>query len=137
MIATGSALFTRLSGDATLSALGCTGVFNGVAPQGAALPHLTVQLVDGFDRRTYGTRATVVEEWMVKAWDTGDSHKRARQLIERVDALLDEGEETFGTVSGWRLLNLRRTAQLPDMSEVDQGVVYRSSGARYEIEVAL
>jgi hypothetical protein len=134
--ALGSALYARLSGDATLTSLGSTGVYQGIAPQGAALPHITIQMADGFDRRVFGARATVVEEWIVKAWDSGASHKRARQLIERVDALLDEDEAGLGTVTGWRLLNLRRSGQLPDMSEIDQGVVYRSSGARYEIEVA-
>lgn len=137
-IATG--LYARLSGDTTggasLTGLGCTGVYQGPAPQGATYPYVVFQLADGEDRRVLGARATIWQDWIVRAWDQGASHKRAKQLADRIDALLDEGEASL-SVSGYTVLSVRRLRALPDTTESDenQGVLYRASGARYEIEV--
>jgi len=131
-IAAGSAIYSRLSGDSTLTSLGCTGIYYGVAPQGAVSPYVTIQLSDGTDTRVFGARATVREVWIIKGWDTGASHKRAKQLSERVDALLDEYDLVVG---GTAAMNCRRIGEMPDLTEDDNGVVYRQAGARYELEV--
>lgn len=138
-IATG--IYNRLAGDSgagSLDALGMTAVYQGVAPQGATPPYVTFQLADGTDRRVFGARATIWQDWIVKAWDEGSSHKRAKQLADRVDALLDEGEASL-TVAGRTVLSVRRIRPLPDTTESDEnqgGLLFRSSGARYEVEVS-
>lgn len=131
-VAAGSAIYARLSGDATLTSLGCTGVHYAVAPQQAAYPYVTIQLMDGTDTRVFGARATVQERWAIQAWDTGGSHKRAKQIAERVDALLDEYDLVVG---GGTAMNCRRVGELPDIATEDNGVLYRQAGARYELEV--
>lgn len=131
-VAAGSAIYSRLSGDATLTSLGSTGVYYGIAPQGATVPYVTIQLADGSDTRVFGARATVQERWLVKGWDSGPSHKRAKQLADRCDVLLDEYDLV---VAGGTAMCCRRIGQLPDLSEEEDGVVYRQAGARYELEV--
>jgi hypothetical protein len=128
----GSAIYARLANDATLASLGCTGVYYGIAPMTATPPFVTIQLAEGTDTRVFGARATVQERWLVKGWDHGNSHKRAKQLAERADALLDEYDLVVG---GGTAMCCRRLGQLPDLTEDDNGVLYRQAGARYEIEV--
>lgn len=130
--ASGSALYTRLSNDATLASLGSTGVYYGIAPQSAVAPYVTIQLADGDDTRVFGARATIRERWLIKGWDTGNSHKRAKQLADRCDALLDEYDLVVG---GGTVMACRRVGQLPDLTEDDNGVLYRQAGSRYELEV--
>jgi hypothetical protein len=131
-VAAGSALYARLAGDSTLTSLGCTGIYYVTAPQTASAPYLTIQLADSNDTRVFGAKATEREVWVVKGWDHGNSHKRATQMVERVDALLDEYDLVVG---GGTAMCCRRLGRLPDLTEDDNGVLYRQAGARYEIEV--
>ena len=130
--ASGSAIYSRLNGDATLTSLGCTGVYYGIAPQTASAPFVTIQLFDGDDTRVFGARATIRERWLVKGWTTGNSHKVAKQMSDRCDTLLDEYDLVVG---GGTVMACRRIAQLPDLVEDDNGVVYRQAGSRFELEV--
>lgn len=130
--AAGSAIYSRLAADATLTSLGSTGVYYGVAPQTAVAPYVTIQLADGDDTRVFGARATIRERWLIKGWDSGNSHKRAKQLSDRCDALLDEYDLVVG---GGTVMACRRIGQLPDLTEDDNGVLYRQAGGRYELEV--
>lgn len=130
--AAGSALYARLSGDATLTSLGCTGIYYGVAPSSAVAPFVTIQLTGGEDSRVFGARAYVRQEWYVKGWCEGHSHLVAKQLAERCDALLDEYDLVVG---GGTVMVCRRIGELPDLAEADDGTVYRQAGGRYEIEV--
>lgn len=130
--ASGSAIYARLSTDSTLTSLGSTGVYYGIAPQTAVAPFVTIQLADGEDTRVFGARATVKERWLIKGWDTGNSHARAKRLADRCDALLDEYKLVVG---GGTVMACRRVGQLPDLTEDDNGVLYRQAGGRYELEV--
>ncbi len=130
--AAGSAIYARLSNDTTLTSLGCTGIFYGVAPQGATSPFVTIQLADGEDTRVFGSRATIKQRWLVKGWDEGNSHLRAKRLADRCDALLDEYALVVG---GGTVMACRRIGPLPDLVEDDDGIIYRQAGGRYEIEV--
>lgn len=136
MDALATAIYDALSNDAALGSLGVTGVYQGVAPGGATYPLVTFQLADGTDRRVFGAAATTWTEWIIKAWDAGASHKRAKQIADRVNALLDENEAALNP-TGLTVLCVRRLRVLPDMTDNDegQGLLYRSSGARYEVEV--
>lgn len=131
-IASGSALYIRLANDATLTGLGSTAVYFALSPQGAAYPFITIQTTGSTDTRVFGARATVQERWVVRAWDTGSSHKRAKQMAERADALLDEYDLV---VSGGTAMACRRLGELPDLASETDGVMYRQAGATYEIEV--
>jgi len=132
--AAGSAIYSRLSGDATLTTLtgGSVAIYYGVAPSQAQAPYVTIQLADGDDTRVFGARATIRERWLVKGWCEGSSHLAAKRIADRVDALLDEYDLVVG---GGTAMACRRIAQLPDLSEEENGVVYRQAGARYELEV--
>lgn len=137
MDAIATALYTALNGDTTLkTTLGVTGVYQGVAPAGATYPLVTFQLADGMDRRVFGASATQWTEWLIKGWDVGPSHKKAKGIADRVNALLDEKESSLSP-TGLTVLCVRRVRVLPDMTDNDegQGLLYRSSGARYEVEV--
>lgn len=131
--AAGSALYQRLSTDSTLTTLlGGTAIYYSLAPQKATPPYITIQLADGDDTRVFGARATIRERWMLKGWCTGSSHLLAKQIAGRIDALLDEYDLV---VAGGTAMACRRIAQLPDIAQEDNGVVYRQAGARYELEV--
>lgn len=130
--ATATALYGRLTAGTTLTALGCTGVYYGVAPEGTAHPYVTISLVTATDSRVFGAKATTREQWAVQAWDKGASHKRCKQLIDAADALLDEYDLPVGAGTA---MCCRRIGELPDLSEESKGVVYRQAGARYELEV--
>ena len=130
--AAGSAIYSRLSGDATLTALGVTGIYYGIAPAGAAAPYVTIQQVDGEDARVFGARAHSRLTFHVKGWDEGPSHLRAKQIAERCDALLDEYALSVG---GTAVMSCRRGAILPDLTEVTNGIQYRQAGGLYDIEV--
>jgi len=132
--AAGSAIYSRLSGDATLTTLtgGSVAIYYGVAPSQAQAPYVTMQLADGDDTRVFGARATVRERWLIKGWCEGSSHLAAKRIADRVDALLDEYDLVVG---GGTAMACRRIAQLPDLSEEENGVVYRQAGGRYELEV--
>lgn len=130
--ATATAIYTRLTSGTALTAIGCTGVHYGVAPEGSQHPYVTIALVSGTDSRVFGAKATVREQWAVQAWDKGASHKRAKQLIDAVDGLLDEYDVPVGAGTA---MCCRRIGELPDLSEESKGVVYRQAGARYELEV--
>jgi hypothetical protein len=132
--AAGSALYSRLSADSALTALtgGSVAIFYGVAPSQAKAPYVTLQLADGDDTRVFGARATIRERWLVKGWCEGSSHLAAKRISDRVDSLLDEFDLVVG---GGTAMACRRIAQLPDLSEEENGVVYRQAGGRYELEV--
>lgn len=132
--AAGSAIYSRLSGDATLTTLtgGSVAIYYGVAPSQAQAPYVTMQLADGDDTRVFGARATIRERWLIKGWCEGSSHLAAKRIADRVDALLDEYDLVVG---GGTAMACRRIAQLPDLSEEENGVVYRQAGGRYELEV--
>lgn len=132
--AAGSAIYARLATDTALSALtgGTARIYYAVAPAKAPAPYVVIQMTDGDDSRVFGARATARERWTISGWCEGHSHLPARQIIERVDALLDEYDLVVG---GGTAMAMRRIAQLPDMTEEDNGVVYRQAAARYELEV--
>lgn len=132
--AAGSALYARLSADSTLSSLtgGSASIYYGVAPNYARLPFVTIQLADGDDSRVFGARATIRERWIIKGWCEGSSHLAAKRIADRCDALLDEYDLVVG---GATVMACRRIAQLPDLVEDDNGVVYRQAGSRFELEV--
>lgn len=130
--AAGSAIYSRLATDTTLTNLGCTGIYYGVAPQTATSPFVTIQLADGEDTRVFGSRATIKQRWLIKGWDEGNSHLRAKRLADRCDALLDEYDLVVG---GGTVMACRRIGPLPDLVEDDDGIIYRQAGGRYEIEV--
>lgn len=131
-VATGTAIYGRLNADTALASLGCTGVYYGLAPVSASPPFITIGVSDGTDTRVFGAKATAQERWVIKAWDHGNSHKRITQMMDRVDALLDEFDLVAG---GGTVMCCRRIGPLPDLVEDDNGVLFRQAGARYEVEV--
>lgn len=86
----------QLAGDATLTGLGMTGVYFYNAPEGQNFPYLILQKQT--DAKTDRLGAVAFERhWMaVKAVDNiTDGGDRARQLIDRVEALLGHQSPTL------------------------------------------
>lgn len=82
-----AALFTKLSGDATLAAL-VTGCFDAGVPDGQLFPYLTFQLLSGIDRYVFTRRAFVEQSYQIAVWDQGLDGRVAKQAMGRVDTLL-------------------------------------------------
>lgn len=136
MNAIGSAIYTALNGDATLTSLGCTAVYHELAPPDATYPFLVHQSVAETDHYTFGDRAWEEHVWMVRAWDQGRSTVRAHQLMDRVDQVLTDQQLTLP--AGVRQLLVRRTERIPVPAEIDDqtGEHLRGAGARFLIGVA-
>lgn len=136
MNAIGSAIYTALAGDATLTSLGCTAVYHELAPPDAEYPFLVHQAVAETDHYTFGERAWEEHVWMVRAWDQGRSTVRAQALMDRVDEVLTDQALTLP--GGARQLVCRRTERIPVPAEIDDqtGEHLRGAGARFVIGVA-
>lgn len=132
MNAVDAAIVTKLAADATLTALGVTGVFRLRAPQGQALPYVIAGQQAGGDRYTLARRAWRDLVYQVRAVDGGESAVRANQINDRADALLTDQPLA---VAGHTTLVVRRTTAV-EFEEISAGVVYQHVGGLYRIEVA-
>lgn len=130
-----SALYSRLSSDATLGALlsGTAAVYESVAPQGADAPYVVFNAQSpGIDSETFGGRSWTDSVYLVKAVTEGDSSAAAGTIAARIDTLLENAPLTLsGTASN---LYLRRTTAV-DFPEVDSGKKFRHLGGLYRIVV--
>ncbi len=108
-IATQTALYTRLTGGAALTALlsAATAVYHIQAPQGAVLPYV-VFFSSSDQTETVDPRRRENELITVKGLAATDL--AAAQIAEAVDALLDDKPLT---VTGFVNIWLRRTSGIP------------------------
>lgn len=128
-----AAMYTRLSGDATLTTtLGCA-VYDEVPSTADGTPNPSYPYVEfGEDTQvpneTMGTtgRDVVVT---VRVWSRTRGFKQTKQIRNRLDLLLDRWQPT---VSGWNA-----TEMLFDGAESfrDEDGITRGSDARYRIHV--
>ena len=134
MQAIDAALYTLLTGDATLMAL-VEGVYNTVTPADAdedvvvAYPLVIFQQVSGVDNYTLAARVRTAYLYQFRVIGTGLDLKTLSDAAERIEALLMDTAVTGTT------LYCRREGELPNMAEMDAGVMYQQVGATYRIEV--
>lgn len=131
-----AAVYARLSGDATLSALIPGGVWRMLAPEGTIGAYAVFQLVSAeADQRTLGTSGPAIARllYQVKVIEKGSSASNAKTALARVDTLLDD--YTLSLSPNYLLVS-RRESRIPDTVErLDNEEVYQSVGASYRIEV--
>ena len=123
-----TAIYTRLSTDATLTTLAPGGVWHGIAPLSVSGTFVTFDQISGTDDYTLGMRATTTFSYLVKAVTPGESAIPAMDAAARVDALLSDYAMTL---SAGRVLSIRRE-QTISLSETTQGETYQHAGAYYQ-----
>lgn len=130
-----TALYSRLQNDlgtaGTLYALGCTGVYRQIAPQGSVEPYVVFQQQAGTDSYNFSARDARTLLYLVKAVDASTSGLRAAQMAERIDTLLTDKPLTL---TGWTNIRLRRESDV-EYIETDAGKTYQHYGALYRIDV--
>lgn len=130
-----TAIYSTLSGDATLTATATGGVWRMVAPEGTTGVYVVFQLIGAMnDLHTLRTdRRVEIMRYQIKAIERGYSASNARTAIARIDTLLNDAALA---VTGKTLLSCRREAAIPDILErLDNEEVYQHVGATYLIEV--
>jgi len=127
-----TALYAILNGDATLGTL-VSGVYKGVATQGAAYPFILFQLIRSGDRYTFTQRVSTEHQYQVKCVAEGYSDAIAQTAMARVDALLTDQSLD---VTGKTLWVMRRTSEFYFAEGGEFGVMYQHRGGEWKIEVA-
>lgn len=134
-----TAIFNKLTGDSTLTALlsaGTASVFNGMAPQGASLPYVIFSAASDRDGYTLATEATVDFIYTVKAVTespaASPSKKSAGVIAARIKTVLNDAPLT---IAGRTWLSTRRES-LIDYSETSTSKVYQHTGANYRVWIA-
>ncbi len=121
----------------TLGALGVAGIYEGVAPQGAAVPHVVFHQVDGRERPTFHRPLAMRERLLlVKAVDENDptspSSKRAGDIDERCNVVLVNSPLV---VTGYTTVGVVRESPIDQVASVD-GKWRRFVGAHYRVTVS-
>lgn len=132
-----AAIYSSLSGDATLTAIATGGVWRMVAPEGTSGTFIVYQLIGALnDSHTFKTDQRITSlRYQIKAIQKGNSAVDARSAIARVDVLLNDAALS---VTPFSLLSCRREAPIPDMLErLNNEEVYQHVGVTYLIEVQL
>ena len=132
-----TALYTKLTGDATLMGYLAGGVHNKVAKPETPYPYLVFQKVTGTPEYTFTERIrrSYLYQFRVIAAgapDTGYSSSDIEDALARVDTLLTDAALT---VTGETLWYCRREGGMPDMTGLDNGQVLYQVGATYRIEL--
>ena len=127
-----AAITARLKNDATLTALGSTGVYKDEAPQStASVPIVPPYIIYGKQGGNWDPAhdsGTIRDpRYYIKAVDKSTSSVRAGSMDERAAAVM-HGERLL-TNSGTFLC--LRTGDMPDFREVVDGVTFQHIGGLY------
>jgi len=124
-----AALYSKLSGDATLTSLAPGGVWREVAPLGTTGVLVVFQQITGLDAYTLAQRATTTSTYLVKAISPGESATPAWDAATRIDALLTD--QPLSLASG-SVMSIRRE-RVMTLTETDGGESYQHAGGYYII----
>jgi hypothetical protein len=106
-----AALYTRLTGDATLTALLATptSAYHKVAPQTAVAPFIVFAKQSGTPNRQFGGAHVQQELWLIKGISLGASASPAESIAARADTVL-----TFAplAITGRALLAIYRESDI-------------------------
>lgn len=125
-------IYATLSADATLTGLVSTRIYDGLAPQGGALPYVVYNHMGGADLLGIGAiRVFANGLYQVKAVCKGNSYAPAKAIADQVDELLHgaSGATTDGVV-----LACVREQPLALIEQQD-GIEYRHVGGIYRLFV--
>ena len=138
-IAVDTALYSRLSGDATLVALLPGGIHNLEAPHDANqvladFPLLVFQMLPTTDEYVLGQDAVAVENmpYIFRAGSRGNDESVVHTILDRVHTLL-QGYAL--SVTGYGLITLHRTGRGNIIPVSEYGITYLQGTTRYAIEV--
>lgn len=137
MNAVATAIYSKLTGDATLIALlaSSTSVYERVAPEGATMPYVVFFKSDARPRYTLKSRSHIQHLYTIKAVTESPADaidgEPAGDIDERIDTLL--GTDGTLTISGRTLLYCRRREDMPDYDEKQSDRVFLHRGGIYEI----
>lgn len=132
------AIYSRLSGDATLMALLPGGVHQVEAPHdentaAADFPVLVFRTLDTTDEYVLSGLATESIPLEFLAGAQGNDNEAVHDILDRVYVLL---QDYALTVTGYSTLYLRRASRRPVMPVTEYGVSYRQGSHRYNAEFA-
>lgn len=134
-----ASIYNKLTGDATLTGLlaaGTASVFNGMAPQGAAMPYVVFSAASDRDGYTLDAEATVDFIYGVKAVTSSPAgsptKKAAGTIAARIKTVLNDAPLT---ITGRTWLSTRRESSI-DYSEPANSNVYFHVGGNYRIWIA-
>jgi hypothetical protein len=124
-------LYSALTGGTALAALlaGSASVYNVLAPQGAALPYVVFNWMTETPSHTFGGVALEDFQYQVKGVTEGPSMKRAGEIRDAIDNLLDDG---IISVSGYGTRYIRRISGVSYAETVD-GQRFNHRGGIYRI----
>lgn len=123
-------IYETLSGDATIASLVGTRIYEGLAPQGAALPFVVFQFMAGADVVAVGAvRVMNSGLYQVKAICQGESYSPAAAIADRIDTLLQGAN---GSVSDGVIYGCTREQPLT-LIEQEHGIQYRHVGGLYRV----
>lgn len=124
-----TALYARLSGDATLAALATGGVWRGNAPTGTTGSIVAFSQVSGSDDYSLKQRAMTQYNYLIKGVTIGESATSAWQIADRIDTLLTD--QTLTLASG-SVMSVRRDT-IMSFTEHDGGETYQHAGGYFII----
>lgn len=135
-----TAIYTRLSGDATLTAMlaNPTNIHNTEAPHdndstNTDFPVLVFQALDSTDEYVLTGLATEGVPYEFRAATQGSDNGPVHAILDRVYELL---QDYALPVTGYRTLYLRRQSRRPVIPVTEYGVSYRQGSHRYNAEFA-
>ena len=130
-----TALFSKMSGDGTLTGLlGGTFIYPDVAPpsHNANQPWIVYSKQAGTPRYAFANSLAYDDEvWTIKAVERNTTTARVDAIASRLDALLTHASLT---ITGRTLMGLWRESDV-EYAETDGDQVYRHSGAMYRLRI--
>ena len=127
-----TAIYTRLTGDATLMAL-VTGVYAILAPDDAKFPLVVYQKLHSVDSYTLSRRIETNYSYQIKAINRGRSKSAIGSAMQCIDELLTLQPLA---VTGYQVYVVRRTGDIPDYQELIGDTIYFHVGAEFTFELA-
>lgn len=131
MLALERAIYAKLDGDATLTALLAAqhNVFPEVIPADKSLPAVVfAQIGQGEDAYTYGTHAFETLDYLVKAVTVGYDPESAQAIADRIFALLNN---VVLSISGSTQMMCHRLGRVSYPERGDAGDHYNHRGGIY------
>lgn len=128
------ALYEKLTGDATLTALlhSPTSVFHKLAPEGSTPPYIVYSKLPGQLQWTFGGNPLRWPLWVIKGVDRGGSASTVEAIDARLEELLTDAPLN---VEGYNLLYLRRETDMPEPIIADTGEQVHECGGIFRVAI--
>lgn len=128
------AIVQALLSDSGVQALVGTAVYHSLAPEGAAMPYVTVAQQPGGGRERTFQRGVVMRRtrWLVKG--VAETKLVSENIDDACDHVLDNATSATLNVSPFSLMMSERDVDL-SYAERDAGIVVHHSGGIYDIGV--